>query len=84
MKCPLQNRLVSFTPGKYSYEIGDCRPEDCAWWDTENEQCALCTLASAGWLLNKELLELTEKMPKEFQFRDRMEERMITGDYNEL
>lgn len=69
MKCPLQNRLVSFTPEKYGYEMGECLQEECAWWLEENDCCAILTLAQGSTYIHRAVLDLVNKMPHEAEFR---------------
>lgn len=49
MKCPLmQNKQVNYA-GEYGRteraSFGDCIEGNCAWWDLENLQCAMHTIA---------------------------------------
>lgn len=68
MKCPLFGEKYRNWRGKISWETRDCQGPKCAWWDADNEQCALLTLSGGIWLVNQELLRLIEKMPHVEQF----------------
>lgn len=68
MKCPvLAVGYMAFHDAKV-WEKCACIKEQCAWWDRQNEQCAVLTLGVGLWLVNKELLELLTKMPHVGQF----------------
>ncbi|MBA7707090.1 hypothetical protein ES703_115955 [subsurface metagenome] len=69
MKCPLR----PFEKGdRYSKDGAygtACIKEDCAWWDKDQEQCAVMLISTGLWVISQELRELKEKVPHEGQFR---------------
>lgn len=68
MKCPLFAIASKEQERRGFLTHIDCIKEECAWWDKQNDQCAVLTLGTGLWLVNKELLELLQKMPHEEQF----------------
>ncbi len=69
MKCPLMvagyrdRTLDPLRPAT------DCLKGECAWWDKDNEQCAVLTIARGMFIFNKQMIDLVGKMPHEVQFR---------------
>jgi len=69
MKCPLF-RLANISSEFDSEWSGDdCLKEECAWWDSEGNQCMWRSLVSAIVLSQSVLMTIEEKMPHEKQFR---------------
>jgi len=70
MKCPLL-RLAEVASGKYDLEDkSSCLQEECAWWDKDNSQCGVATLANGMWILDQLATGIVNKMPHEAQFRE--------------
>lgn len=69
MKCPLFQAGWLMKDNVGTSSEADCLKEDCAWWNSELNQCDPTGLLP--WLKNIEghLEELVDKMPHEEQFR---------------
>ena len=69
MKCPLSPWVKgAFDDEELSAPL-DCRGEECAWWNSELEACAIVSLELELASLIEVLTAIGSKMPHEEQFR---------------
>lgn len=69
MKCPLLTIALGPLAAKEAVEMGDCIKEECAWWDSDVEQCCIETIALSLSGILGYLSEIENKIPHEKQFR---------------
>lgn len=69
MKCPLFYTGWLEHESEDSKQHTDCLQEECAWWDKDNGQCGVATLANGMWILDQLVTGIVNKMPHEAQFR---------------
>ena len=63
MKCPIRSFSYKGEYGQDQYEDMDCLQEECAWWDKDNSQCGVTTLANGMWILDQLVTGIVKKMP---------------------
>ena len=68
MKCPLFALGILAYRGTDKGALYDCLKEECAWWDRENEDCAIFGVMSCLEAIGGVLTEIKDKMPQPRQF----------------
>jgi len=69
MKCPLWFIGRTAVIPKEGADIGDCLQGECAWWDIDQEKCAMLLIARALQNVDTRLIHIARNMPTELQFR---------------
>lgn len=63
MKCPLAATACIIRQGDLDKVTDECLRVDCAWWDKDNSQCAVTTLANGMWILDQLVTGVANRMP---------------------
>jgi len=69
MKCPLFEKELKTTNYGDLLVYQECLEEGCGWYDQDNGQCGVLTIARGMWILNQLVTGIVNKMPHEAQFR---------------
>lgn len=69
MKCPLFKDWNAADSGVFYYTNSDCLKEECAWWDTAHETCAVIALNQTFVAVGNVLSKLTDVVHCDVQLR---------------
>jgi len=69
MKCPMLTMYAATSDYPESYQDRDCLKEECAWWDSTNNNCAVLQLSKSIYYAGTHIAQMEIKMPHEGQFR---------------
>lgn len=62
MLCPILRHASLTSQKNLNLNFEECKGGECAWWDPDNETCALTMIAPTLYLIFKQLLAMVEKM----------------------
>jgi len=63
MKCPVRARLFVRGADTHIESTMDCLKEECAWWNSQEEECALITVGKTLSILADHIANIEVKLP---------------------
>jgi len=63
MKCPLAGGYYKASDTESLFGVHDCLKEKCAWWNKDENWCAILCIAKELFYISGKLFEIKNKLP---------------------